>query len=187
MKYNEKLYYAEDIDGFHIRAMDKRYKYSCLESLEEFDRICGLYEIPYYAMYGTLLGAIRHKGFIPWDDDIDVAMMREDYNRFIRVAKDEMREPFILRNVEDSCYHPLRVQNGTTIRIDEEFVNRFHGCPYPTGIDVYVFDRLPERVEDQELMKTLFSMVDWASQYSSHLYEGMKVTEQKKRMKTLKV
>lgn len=171
MKYNEKFYYAEDIDGFHIRAMDKRYKYSCLESLEEFDRVCKVYDISYFAMYGTLLGTIRHRGFIPWDDDIDVAMMREDYNRFIRVARDEMQEPFILRNVEDSCYHPLRVQNGTRIRLDDRFINRFHGCPYPTGIDIYVFDKLPESENDQELMKTLFSMVDWASQYSSHLYE----------------
>lgn len=171
MKYDEKMYYPEEIDGFHIRGMDKRYKYSTMESLEEFTRICDLYEIPYYAMYGTLLGAVRHKGFIPWDDDIDVIMMRNDYNKFIRIASKELRKPFILRNVEDSCFHPLRVQNGTTIRIDDEFINRFHGCPYPTGIDIYVLDNIPVDKEEREIMKTLFSMVAWASQYSSNLYE----------------
>ncbi len=170
MKYNEKLYYAEDVNGFHIRAMDKRFKYSCLESLEEFDRICSRCGIKYYVMYGTLLGTIRHKGFIPWDDDIDVAMMRADYNRFINAARDVMRPPFVLCDVEDSCYHPLRVQNGHTIRIDNEFINRFHGCPYPTGIDIYVLDKLPESEEEQEILKTLFSMVTWASQYSSKYY-----------------
>lgn len=180
MKYNEKLYYAETFDNFNVSAMDKRYKYSTMESLEEFDRVCSIYEIPYYAMYGTLLGVVRHKGFIPWDDDVDVIMMREDYELFIRIAQDELRDPFILRNVENSCYHPLRMQNGTKIRIDQEFLNRFHGCPYPTGIDIYVLDKLPEKQDEREIMKTLFSMVTWASQYSGSLYdryEGQRTEE----------
>ena len=108
MIHDEQLMLAEDIGDFHIRAMDKRYKYSSIESLEEFDRICRNHNLRYYAYYGTLLGTIRHKGFIPWDDDIDVAMFREDYNRFIHIAPQELGEYFVLNNVEDSCFHPLR-------------------------------------------------------------------------------
>lgn len=56
------------------------------ESLREFDRICRELQIPYVLFAGTLLGAVRHRGFVPWDDDLDVMMLREDYERFLREA-----------------------------------------------------------------------------------------------------
>ena len=58
-----------------------------LDLLREFDRVCKKYNLKYYMWFGSLIGAIRHHGFIPWDDDLDVAMLREDYERFMEVAK----------------------------------------------------------------------------------------------------
>lgn len=60
------------------------------ELLTEFDRICRAHNIKYTLFAGTALGAIRHKGFIPWDDDVDVAMLREDYNKFLQIAPEEI-------------------------------------------------------------------------------------------------
>lgn len=66
--------------------------------LKEFDRVCRELSIPYILFAGTLLGAVRHKGFIPWDDDLDVMMLREDYERFIREADRILdREGFYLQ------------------------------------------------------------------------------------------
>ena len=61
-----------------------------LEMLTEFDRICRKYEIEYFIIAGTLLGAVRHGGFIPWDDDVDVAMKREEYEKFCKICGKEL-------------------------------------------------------------------------------------------------
>ena len=68
-----------------------------LDILIELDKICRKNNLCYFLDSGTALGAVRHKGFIPWDDDIDVGMPRPDYNRFMRIAKDELGEAFFLQ------------------------------------------------------------------------------------------
>jgi len=68
---------------------------SCLEQLK---RICEKYNIRYYAGAGTLLGAVRHSGYIPWDDDLDVFMLEEDYVRFCQIAPNELENPFFFQN-----------------------------------------------------------------------------------------
>lgn len=64
--------------------------------MDEIDRICRLHSIKYYLCGGTLLGAVRHKGFIPWDDDLDIVMPRDDMNRFIEICKTELNSRFQL-------------------------------------------------------------------------------------------
>ena len=66
--------------------MMKRAWAAQLEVLQRIDEVCGKYNIEYFANWGTLLGAIRHKGYIPWDDDLDIGMKRMDYERFLKIA-----------------------------------------------------------------------------------------------------
>lgn len=65
-----------------------------LRILLELNRICVKHNITYSLGYGTLLGAIRHNGFIPWDDDVDVIMLRDKYNKFLSVVKNELSRDF---------------------------------------------------------------------------------------------
>lgn len=78
-----------------------------LSLLEEFDRVCKALDIPYVLFAGTMLGAVRHQGFIPWDDDLDVLMMREDYQRFLTEAPSVLDEDRFFLQKEFSEHWPM--------------------------------------------------------------------------------
>lgn len=89
----------EEIDGYLVSSKMKRVWAAELNMLMLFDAVCKKYNLKYFVAYGTLLGTIRHKGFIPWDDDIDVFMMRDDYQKLLKVAPGEISEPYFFQNV----------------------------------------------------------------------------------------
>jgi len=104
-----------------------------LNNFKEFDRIARKYKLTYFAIGGTCIGAIRHKGFIPWDDDIDVAMPYDDFLKFIEVCKKELKTPYSLYMPEG---HPhwfrnfIKLQNDDTTFAEpdtREYADRFTG------------------------------------------------------------
>ena len=83
--------------GFLVPAAIKQAWAAELEVLAEIDRVCRLHGITYFADWGTLLGTVRHGGFVPWDDDMDIVMKREDYQRFLTEAVPDMAEGFAVQ------------------------------------------------------------------------------------------
>lgn len=116
----------------------------------EIKRICDKHNIRYFIIAGTLLGAVRHGGFIPWDDDMDVGMLREDYEKFLKVAKTELGEEFFLQTPETDKNYGLPfakiLLNGTVL------VEATAGSSAKKGVfvDVFPFDVAPENEADRE-------------------------------------
>ena len=89
-----------------------------LQILTEFDRICKKNDINYQLFAGTLLGAVRHKGFIPWDDDVDVCMLRSEYDRFLEIAQQELDPDYFVQNTyTDPEYYNIftRIRKNGTV------------------------------------------------------------------------
>lgn len=115
-----------------------------LEILRVFDKFCRENDLKYSLYAGSLLGAVRHKGFIPWDDDLDVCMERSEYDRFITLWKKDPPKGYVLQNKENS---PMFWQSFSKIRKDHTtfLQEEREAGKYHTGIflDIFPLDRIP--------------------------------------------
>ena len=104
-----------------------------IKLIDFFDSLCKKYNLKYWLDFGSLLGAVRHKGFIPWDDDIDVAMPINDYLKFIDIAKKELNDNYkLIYNMDENCHHQyfLKIHNTKTTyieTIEKNNRNRYKG------------------------------------------------------------
>jgi len=163
MQFPDSYFEDEVRDGFYVSGIMKRAWAAQLEVLEEIGRVCEKYNIRWFMDCGTLLGAVRHGGYIPWDDDLDICMLRDDYNRFNQVAARELPEKYVLLNVhtnDEYCELLTRVTNGRHICVDKEHLEKYHGFPYVAGIDIFPLDYLASDPEEEEFRKQLASIVN---------------------------
>lgn len=127
-----------------IAAMDKM-KQRCLDILLEIDRVCKFADLKYYIYAGTLLGAVRHGGFIPWDDDIDIVMMREDYDRFPDACERYLdTEKYELQTIHTDplCSNPwMKLHDRNTAFISGI---RRDGAMEGINIDIFPVDNAPD-------------------------------------------
>ena len=123
----------------------RRLQLTQLEILKVIDKVCREHDIPYSLYAGTLLGAVRHQGFIPWDDDLDICMSRANYNRFLKVWEQVQPEGYLLQHKENSpdftqSFSKIRKEN-TTCQLQVEVGYQYHQGIY---VDVFPIDRFPE-------------------------------------------
>ncbi len=134
-----------------------------VEALIEIDRVCRQHNLRYYLAYGTLLGALRHKGFIPWDDDLDIMMPRKDYEMLLQNGPQWIGEGFFLQNYrttpECSCQiTELRVDGTVMKQRSSQSLNMHHGV----FIDIlpmdYISSNLFKRSVDRFVLRALMTM-----------------------------
>ena len=122
----------------------RRLQLTELELLVEFDRVCRIHNIDYVISSGTMLGAVRHKGYIPWDDDADIMMLRSDYERFKTVMNDLNKNIcFFQDHTTDPYYRwgygKLRRTGTEYIRVGQEHIKNKTGI----NVDVFPYDDIP--------------------------------------------
>lgn len=137
-------------NDFTITRETKRLWKAQLDILKELDRVCKTHQLRYFAGGGTLLGAVRHRGFIPWDDDIDLYMLREDYE-ILKSLKSEFSEGYFLQTpYTDNILrqHAQIRKDGTTFLIREDYGKKYHKGVF---IDIFVLDQMPDEAKEIEI------------------------------------
>ena len=131
-----KKYTAEELDLLHAELYD---------ILGETIRVCQKHNIPYFVIGGTAIGALYDQAILPWDDDIDIGMTRENYNKFLKVAPGELGPSYFLSWIETDPHTPYyfaKVKKNDTLFVEEMFKN----VPMHPGIfvDIFPFDKIPD-------------------------------------------
>lgn len=126
-----------------------------MELAKKLMEVCSKHNLKVWADGGTLLGAVRHKGYIPWDDDIDMLMFREDYDRLVDIAETEFHSPYFFQCARTEQHYPLGHaqlrKDGTTAITKEDPFLRLHQGIF---IDIFVYDSVPEK-DNEEFVRRL--------------------------------
>ena len=115
-----------------------------LSILDFIDSVCGKYNIKFFLAYGTLLGAIRHKGFIPWDDDIDIYMLRKDYDKFIKLMADKKEDTFRILSVDNDPEYYYEFAKVVDTRTRLETYNIKENKNEGVWVDIFPLDDAPK-------------------------------------------
>ncbi len=137
----------------------RKVQMTLLEIAKEIKRVCEENEIRYFLYRGTFLGAVRHQGFIPWDDDMDFAMLREDYDKFCRIAPEKLGDKFVFQNWHTDEKYALpfgKVRKRGTLYVESKCAQLEENGLY---IDIYPLDFAPEgETERAALAKKLLHL-----------------------------
>lgn len=164
MNFADNFFKRETREGFEIDEMMKRAWAAQMEVLVVIDEVCKKNNLQYFSYAGTLLGAVRHSGFIPWDDDIDICMKRDEYDKLIKILPKELPYGFVVagmyaenERLQKAAFVPhLRVIADETLWNFNDYMKRFHGFPYQrVGIDIFPLDALSEDMEQTKIQKNI--------------------------------
>lgn len=155
-----KLYSDEDFLKT-VNPLLRKAQMKQIEILEEFDRVCEAHGIKYFLSGGSVLGAIRHGGFIPWDDDIDVGICRDQYEKFLEVAS-EMNERFYLQSEDNDPNYPLavpKIRMRDTLMVCADYAGN-KNIGQELSIDLVIYDNVPNDPAVRQKHKKLLNLYD---------------------------
>lgn len=149
----DKNFYQEEVRcGYKIPAEMKHIWAVELDLIAKLKDVCERHHLEYFLAGGSLLGAVRHQGFIPWDDDVDFLMPREDFEKLKKIAPNEFKEPYFLQTEESDPDIFLggfaRLRNSNTTNI--EYVHINHTANFGIWIDISILDYLYEDIKKRK-------------------------------------
>ena len=164
MEFQKDFFLDEVIEDFYVPGIMKRAWAAELQLLSFLDRLCKKLDIPYFLDYGSLLGAVRHKAFIPWDDDVDVSMYRKDFRRLLAYIDVELPKniAFYYVGKDRETASSMAAIGMKEPGFDPEKQSFFQQFPFYVGVDICILeDILEEEVEKQrqELFYRLSSLL----------------------------
>ena len=172
LEFQDGFFKQEVRNGFYIDETMKTLWAAEMEVLQKVAEICDRYGITWYAAYGTLMGAIRHEGFVPWDDDMDIWVKRKDYNRLLQVLPKELPSGYFVRSPQTEAgygqFHTI-VNSGDRVSIDPEWLEQYHGCPFSVGLDIFPLDYLPRDEKERMLQEQMFAVASNCAQIANAL------------------
>lgn len=134
----------EVIDGHLVTAETKKLWAVEMDLAKKLLAVCERHNLKIYADGGTLLGAVRHQGFIPWDDDMDFIMPREDYNKLLEIGPVEFKEPYFFQSIyTDNTWGGMaKLRRSDTTMLDSNY-DQMKERNYGIFIDIFVLDGIP--------------------------------------------
>ncbi len=174
LEFQEGFFDQEVREGFYIDPTMKTVWAAELELLQKVAEICDRHGIVWFAAYGTLLGAIRHEGFVPWDDDLDIWVKRKDYNELLRVLPLELPEGYEVKSpLTQAGYDQFHMMvNNGSFSMEERRRREYHGCPFSVGLDIFPLDCLPRDAAAREMQQNLVMLATRGAQLASWIHRG---------------
>ena len=143
----------ETRDGYTISPLMKKVWAVEIDLLFEFVRICDKYGLKWYMGGGSMLGTVRHKGYIPWDDDIDLNLFRKDYDKFCEVARQELKSPYFFTDgtADKGVFRAYaQIYNSDTTCIMANSVCVKRSFNQGISIDIFPIDNVPEAEDERK-------------------------------------
>ena len=167
LNIDESFFKEEERLNFIIPEAMKKVWAIQLCILDEILTIAKKHNISIWMEYGSLLGAVRHGGYIPWDDDIDLCLLRDDYMKFLFILQKELPPERVVRSFYTQKEHSLPqafVANRSDIDIgidpkEKELTRKMFGCPFSIGIDIFPLDFIPKDDNYWNQVKELYKIV----------------------------
>ena len=179
MKHGIDFFKDEIRNGFYIPTAIKQSWACSLDVLSEIDRICQKHNITYFADWGSMLATVRHGGFVPWDDDIDICMKRDDYNKFRAVADSELPSGYSIHDYERHENHWLflsRIVGSQRINFDEKYLDSHYNFPWLSAVDIFVKDYLyKDPIEEKKRCDEILYIITIADMIIRKNYDSLQI------------